>query len=409
MSDESRSLQFYGIFRFTVFLLMGILLVKMGYSTREVSIFEKYLFYTSSLSFFISTAINKTLVANNKSYSDLPLLPLGLLCIAVASVFALLIAGNEVGVSTLLLISLLFALPFSNSLEYFLLVKKKIKEIYLLGAALHLFWLFAFFLLLYQSRSIETILRAFIVFHLIKTVLSISYLYRNKATYNFYHSTRIFLDFLAIAIIGGVMDYVDGYLVQWWFPDFDFAIFRYGAKELPLISIILTSIANGFVIKIQGNQSTWKKEMKERLRSIIIWSFPLISLLMLLSSWIFTSVFSQDYIASAQFFNLYLLLLLSRIFIGQSVLIANMKNRLLLYLGAFELILNLVLSLLFTALFGIYGILLGTIFAYLLQKVVLGIYLNRAFKLRIGEFFPIRTYLIFGSMVLASFFIAKTL
>ncbi len=408
LNDGSRSLQFYGIFRFAVILLMGILLVKCEYPTSEINIFEKYLFYTSSLSFFISAAINKALISNNLKNSDLPLIPLGLMCTSISLIIAFFITRSNPEISTSLTLSLLLVLPFSNSLEYFLLVRKKIRYIYILGTLLHISWLLVFVFYLFHSKSIETILRAYVLFHALKTILSIAFLNKSRVNLNYSFTSRIFVEFLFIGLISGLMDYIDGYLVQWVYPEFDFSVFRYGARELPLISIILTSVASGYVIKIQESPN-WQIEMKERVKKIIFWLFPLIAGLMIISPWLFRLVFSDDYVQSAQFFNLYMLLILSRIFIGQSILLARMKNQFLLFLSILELVLNIIFSLLFSSVFGIYGILLGTIFAYLIQKLVLAFYLEKRLMLSVKDFFPFRTYLLFGSLVILCFVLSQNI
>lgn len=406
LKDQARALQFYGIMRLISVIIMGIILVKLAYPIAGISQFELYMFSAASLSFFISTAINKSIITNDRDKSDVPIIGLALITISLSAILSLILFRYNPDINGLSLFLLLLSIPIANNLEYFLLVKEKIKSIYIWGAILPVCWILFFSYMAYNQWTIQSIVSALIIFNLFKSAIAFLNIHRNK-NIDWTYSFLLYKDFIGIALLSGLMDYIDGYAIEWLYPDFEFSIFRYGARELPLIALVITSVSNGFVLSIRRQEDNWQSIMKARISSLIKWIFPLISILFFISPWVFTTVFSTEYIESAKFFNIYLLLILFRIMIGQSILMARLENSFLLKLSLIEVLLNISLSIILSYSMGIYGILWATVISYFVQKIYLIYFIESKLKISTNSFFPIKNYIMHASIVLIAFIVSS--
>ena len=67
-------------------------------------------------------------------------------------------------------------------------------------------------------------------------------------------------------------------------------------------------------------------------------------------------------------FNVFLLVIISRLIFPQTILIAFGKTKMVLLISVLETILNIILSVIFVQYFGLIGIAFGTFLAYLFEK-----------------------------------------
>ena len=116
--------------------------------------------------------------------------------------------------------------------------------------------------------------------------------------------------------------------------------------------------------------------LKEKTLNLFHWIFPLSIILMLTSSWWFPKIFNLHFIESASIFNVFLLVIISRLIFPQTILIAFGKTKMVLLISVLETILNIILSVIFVQYFGLIGIAFGTFLAYLFEKTTLAIYLS---------------------------------
>lgn len=407
MNDQARALQFHGLLRMSLNILTGIAMVQAGYSLSSTSSFELMLFYAAAFSFFLNHAISKTLLSHHRSENERSIIIMAL----VGSLLSALIAGSMVAltqsISYIIVGLLALTAPLGNSLEYFLLLRERIKTIYIYAACLWLVQIGILGALVWYSVPVEYIAWSFIALNMVRGTLALlhSRIQFNHIQIDFYQ-LRIFSGFAGIALIGGCMNYIDGFVIEWMIDDFQFSLYRYGARELPFLNLIYTSLASSFVLIIKNDPKGWHEKMKKRLSQMMNWSFPLIIVLLFLSPHLFKVLFSEEYQLSALFFNIYLMLLLFRTWIGQSVLIAHHKTRKLLVLSISEMSLNIIFSIVLGALFGIEGILWATVIAYAVHKGLLILHLTRIENIRMNEIMPIRKYSIFSVIIVFGFIIS---
>lgn len=404
-NDPSKALQFQAFLRLGVQLLLGILPVKLGYEIGQTSQLELYLFYGAALSFFITSALNKTLLSNNGETAEFTALLLSVCLSIFSGIAAWLVAFYVDGLNPFLLSGLVLALPLANSVEYFILIHKKIKWLYVFSFSYIGIYLIAISLLFFLHRSIVEVIMAIVAIHLLKSLLVLLFAQGLRPPVFQLALYRTFLNFLGIALLGGLMNYLDGFILNYLFPEYPFSVFRYGARELPFLNIIFTSMAAGFVLTIQ-QKTDWHHQMKKRLQFLMNWSFPMVAILFFLSPFVYELAFSSEYRVSASFFNIYLLMLICRVMIGQSVLMAYKKERVMLILAGIELICNLIFSILFGLIWGIFGIMSATVLAYAIHKVLLVVYLRKKLRIKIASFFPVKSYLALSLLLALSFYLS---
>jgi len=110
---------------------------------------------------------------------------------------------------------------------------------------------------------------------------------------------------LQFALSSG-MEYVDGIIVNQYFDSQSFPIFRYGSRELPITMILVVALSSAMIpLAVKDLESTLS-EIKERTKRLIHFLFPLSIILILISPYVYSLVYSEAYRASAQLFNIYI-------------------------------------------------------------------------------------------------------
>jgi Na+-driven multidrug efflux pump len=85
--------------------------------------------------------------------------------------------------------------------------------------------------------------------------------------------------------------------------------------------------------------------------------------------------YNKDLVEGYQVFNIYLLLIISRMIFPQTVIMGLMKNRVFYLISTNYLIINLILSFWFVQLgLGLRGIAYATVISYIIEKIMLVIY-----------------------------------
>jgi O-antigen/teichoic acid export membrane protein len=280
---------------------------------------------------------------------------------------------------TLPLALYIFLLVSSSTLDFFLLVQKKYKwivgqSLFFNGALvavviIPIFWgadLSSVFWLMNAVLGLQWTVTVFLVIGTKRTPSSF-------VMKEFLYSALLPLSLFAL--LGGMTQFVDGYLVAFLNESAaDFALYRYGARELPLSAFLAGGISAALIPAVRADKQGGLERMGSELAVLYKQLFPLTIGLMLVSPFLFPLVFTEDFAASAGFFNIYLLLISSRLLLPQVFLIAARKNKVLLLAGGVEVTANVVLSLIFFQFWGIYGIAWATIFAYLASKLIMSWY-----------------------------------
>lgn len=215
------------------------------------------------------------------------------------------------------------------------------------------------------------------------------------------------LPLLLLGLIGKGAEYASGLIVSTLFEDQKaFAIFRYGARELPLAVLMVGALATSLLPQVVENEALGLQRIKAATRRLSHLLYPLSILSILLSPWLFPLLFNPDFTASAAVFNTFTLLLTSRILLPQVVLMARQRNYVATLAAAIELILIIVLGLVLGKTFGLAGVAFATVIAFFIERIILMTYCYRAFGIAPSAYMDVRNYLIYNGLLLAAYIVS---
>jgi O-antigen/teichoic acid export membrane protein len=212
-------------------------------------------------------------------------------------------------------------------------------------------------------------------------------------------------------LLSGSGQYIDGFIITSYFDDATFAVFRYGAREFPLVLLLANSFSSSMLPGF-ADPSGLKlnlEKIKVNSRKLGSWLFPLSGILMLATHQVFPLVFNASFSESATIFNIYLLLIVSRLLFPQTILIGLQKTRPILWASALEIALNVALSLWFVQFWGIAGVAFGTVCAYLFEKLLLIALVRKVCGFRIAEYLNLRQHVLYSVLLSATFVVIEFL
>jgi len=389
-------------------ILLGVVLVHSGYAKERIGDYEWFLFLASAATFFWGQGLK------NGFMSYLPKLDSGLHKRFIFNVFLLFVglgvltsgvlwcvgaATNWLGSVDLLLLSCFVCLGIVSSLaEHILIVKDRSKSIFLYGLAT-----FGIYLLGLGSMAI-VVWGGLRFLYLLALVIK-----EGEASFDL----KLILKFVAFGfplvlhvLLGGGMEYVDGFLVDNFFSREDFVTFRYGARELPINTVFISALAAATIPFAVSNLSGTLSDVKQRLTKLMHWLFPISIALMLTSPMLYKIVYGDAFLDSAYVFNVYLLIICSRILLPQVAIYAQHKNSILMYVALVELLINIVFSLILMKYYGLVGIAFATVIAFFVQKVILILYTKWKLQIPLATYLNKRTYAFYSVALYLAFGLA---
>ncbi len=423
------ALQFFQLFRFGTLILIRVLFSKSSLSQASIGDFEFFIFLAGALSFFwLSGTIesllplygnNKTFKNNRKSpelFNAFILLTLFSLIVAVfvyifGNSFNLLSTSyNSITLLDIFIVYLLLSSP-ANLIEYIYLLKKESEKIFIYGTII--------FTLQLVIVGVPAIINLDIIFSIIglAAISALRYLWLIALLVKS-SSLKLSISFIKehlslayplifAALLSGSAQYIDGFLIKYKFDDATFAIFSFGAKELPLVSLLAVALSNALIpefadkAKIETVLATILKK-SSRLMHLL---FPLSISLLILSKFLFPIVFNPDFAKSANVFNVYLLLIISRLIFPQTILKGLKKTRIVLFAALVEIIINISLSLVFINIWGIVGVAYATVIAYIIDKIILVIYSNKKLGIPISQYINVKLLSIYSFFLILCYFL----
>lgn len=387
---------------------MGILLVKLGYTADEVSSIEWVLFLVYACSFFWTNGLRSALSSYWDSISQEER---GVLIHNIFYFF--FVTALLIGLAFYvfyrdvhwiwLLLYLIFSIPAMLS-EHTLLLRDRAKYLSSYALVIHGLYVVLTLVAAWTYRSVEAVLVALVIWAVIKFIWTWFIVKKNGEWFPYSRSLWPFLMFgmpLAImSLLGSGMDVVDGFLVRNYFDEDLFARYRYGAKELPIISLLINSLVMGSIALATASMDETILKVKRQVSRYMDWMFPLSGILIVIAPVLYTYFYSAEYLLSADIFRIYLLIIVTRILTPQLLLYALKENKMLLWSSFFELLLNLGLSLLFMRMYGVIGIVYATLLAYVFEKVVLVSYLKYVKGISIGRYVDVSKYVIYSTLLI---------
>ena len=185
------------------------------------------------------------------------------------------------------------------------------------------------------------------------------------------------------AVSIGIARSFDAWLVARHFDEASFAIFRYGAREFPLVIAFAAGLSTIMIPRLKGTEALG--ELRFRSTRLMHICYPIVAVVMFLSPVLFQQLFGIAYKESALIFNIYLLLTLTQLVFPQTVLMARGDTKVLWYISLAELMVNVVASLVLLYWYGLIGIVWGTLIAFIFEKIVLLIFVRKKYGIQTSQ------------------------
>ncbi|RIH66296.1 hypothetical protein D1164_05125 [Mariniphaga sediminis] len=427
--DNTAGLQAFQLIRFGTLLLISIVFTKSNLSTGAIGDYEIFLFVASLLcSFWINGLIQAflPLFRNNKTFQKnegkspeifnvfVFISLLSLLTIIALLVFKDLLSKTLSATDTIPYFNLLLVYIFLSSpsflIEYIYLLKNRPGWILRYGFITFSLQFILISALAVFGGSMELCIKGLVVVSGIRFIWLLLLIKK-------YASPRFSLPFIKehihfayplviSTLLGSSAHYVDGFLVLNKYDAATFAVFRYGAKEFPLVLLMANALSTAMIPEFSGKEkfAAALASLKSKSARLMHLLFPVSILFLLFSSWLYPRVFNANFTESAVIFNIYLLLIISRLVFPQAILTGLKKTKIVMYASLAELIVNISLSVLFIHFWGIEGIAFATLIAYAVQKIIWIAYLKLKCGVLPGKYIPVTLLTVYSFLTLAVFY-----
>lgn len=403
-------------------------MVKLSVPQSQIGHYEMLLFLTNLLAtFWITGMIQALLPLYGKFQID------GQKSSVLFNAF-ILITGLSVlsGAIAFLIKGLLFkvdgiaSLPFYNLvilyltlstptllIEYIYLLKDKPRQMIIYGVITHALQVLLIIGPLLIDKNIEYSVYGLIAISAIRIIWLIILIYKNSAlTINkefLKEHTKQGFPLALKYLISSSGTYIDQAIITTHFDSATFAIYRFGAREIPLIVLMTTGLSTSLLSDF-GNSVQLKsalKELKQKSLQLMHLLFPIAILTIILSRPLFPIIFSPEFAESANILMIYALIITSRAIFPQTVTMGLQHNGIALLASIVEMVLNIALSLLLLIPFGIEGVAMATVIVYLMEKVFLAYYNQVKLGISFKEYTPVRPFVLFSITTIAVYCIAR--
>ncbi len=414
--------QFYQLVRYSTLILTGVVFTKTAVTQTEIGQYETFLFIAGAVSFFWLNGLQKALLPlssnqqNNKShiFSAFAILQVFSVVTAILLYFtqpvfsSLLLNGKEIPEIWLLIAFIVFGVP-ANLIENIYLIKNRKNailwySIVSFSIQLALVGIPAFF-----DYGITKILQGLVLSSILRYAWLWIVLVSNGET-NYSHRfvkehLKLGGPLIAATFLSGSAQFVDGFIVTSYFDEETFAVFRYGARELPLAMLLANALSNAMLPDFAKEEQLKQnlKKLKESVTRLTHWLFPVTAVMLIISHPVFPVIFNPKFTESATIFNIYLLIIISRLLLPQTLLNGLKMSKPIMIAALLELILNVTLSLILVRFLGIAGIAYATFAASLLEKIYLSVVVKKKLNVGLSEYIPVKIYSVYSATILVIF------
>ncbi len=424
--DSLRALQAFQLFRFGSLLLVSIVFPRVLPGKELVGFYEKLLFIGGvSTSFWVSGIINSMLPyyssnseEKQKSIIVNSVILLSFLSLVVTAILFftshLFIKGYYDVFKMYLLFNLFNAPAFL--MEYIFLLRKNAKALILYGISFFILQSAALIIPAVYEHGIILAINCLWITALLRYLLLLFYVSKH---YGFSPDYAVLKDFLKkirpymlSLIVSGSMAYIDSFFIGAYYSTSDFAVYRYGARELFFVLLLANAFSNAMSAELskhhsEGNIREGLKSIKQRSIRMMHLLFPVTIVLLLASKYAFPLLFTEKFTASVPIFNIYLLLIISRLIFPQTVLIALQKGKTIFKASIIEWFFNVALdwifiSLLFSSGKGMEGVAFATIIAYLVEKMILAWYCKED-GINFSSYVPVKQWVMYSGITIGAY------
>jgi O-antigen/teichoic acid export membrane protein len=414
--------QFFQITRLTAVIAISIILVKSGFDTAGVSRYERFIFLANLFSFFWVMGIKNATLAYfpklnttaSRHFFALVFILLQLagilfgLVLFIASSSQLTGAGNFTGIPDRLLLAgyLVFYAP-TVLIEVILILRQRARLLARYGLVIHGLQLLLIGGAAIAGHDIRFLFALLLLWTVLKWIYTLWIVTSNSRFTLRLAGLKDYawfsLPLIVHMLLGNGMEFVDGLLVNRFFDPGLFAVFRYGARELPFVLILIGALSSTAIPMAVKSQEITAATLKKHTRRLMHLFYPLTIGLLLVSPFLFRFFYSEAYLQSAGLFNIYLLILISRILLPEVFMYGKHQNRALMYVSFGELLLNLSLSLVLLQRFGLEGIAFATVIAFLVSKLFLAGFIWLRYRIKLKEYIDLPIYALYSALLIIAY------
>jgi O-antigen/teichoic acid export membrane protein len=204
------------------------------------------------------------------------------------------------------------------------------------------------------------------------------------------------------ALLSGSAQYVDSLVATIAFDAKDFAIFRYGCKELPFVVMMTSGLHNALIpaFSVKKNIPDILTEIRKKSLQQMHILFPLTILVMIFNQQIFRLLFNPEFIKSAGVFMIYQLMIVSRLLFPQTILIGLKKTHILMWAAIIQISLNIPFAFFLVHIkYGVNGIALSSCLLHILEKFILIWYNYRKLGISPKTYTPTNWYIFYSVLI----------
>lgn len=424
--DASRGFQLFSIVRQSTALIVSVILAKSSLSLSDIGTYEIWMFLGLVLTFFtisgplqvfLSRASKVKGIAQKQAIFTVYFILWTFTSIVAALIYIyrsfffeqLLHVEIPDGLAKVLIFLLLHL--NASLVPYLLLVKEKSKIFLPYCLAYLIFGVLAVFVPIIYFSSLHYVLNGLIIWGGLEQVFLV-FLIVKWASFSLQRDQIVRFLALSFPLViyagsGFLAQVFDTWLVTFRFADLGtFAIFKYGAREVPGALALSSAFSLSMIVQFTGNHDQGIDRIYKSSRRFFNIFFPLSFVLMFMSDWIFSFIYDEEFLPSVIIFDTYLLLVVCRWVFPQTFVLANEDNLCLVWIGAVELIINVVVSLWLVSFWGLQGIAIGTVVAFFFEKIALVVLVWRRYNIHPSRYIPISRLLLF-SVVITTLYILK--
>ncbi|MEM6963438.1 MAG: polysaccharide biosynthesis C-terminal domain-containing protein [Bacteroidota bacterium] len=422
--NNVRALQIFQILRQGAAILISILLAKSWLSTEAIGIFEMLTFIGTTVSFFWITGLNQGMLPFFPKRTSLEkkqfISNVFVLFCAISGFVVTLLFFFEKTVTQWLVgqdalpyfgwyaVYLLFYMP-SFLVDYIYLLKNQPKKIISFGCVVFSLQIFVVVVPIFLGWGLKWSIIGLVglgvtrfIWLLFVIVHYSSFSWNGSLMLSY---GKLSFPLILYALLSGFPTLFDSWVVGWFYDDkATFAIFRYGARELPLAIALANALSTAMIPEVVKKGDAAMRQLKSKVLQLYHILFPISIVLVLTSWWWFPKVFNSDFAESAAVFNVFLLVIISRLVFPQTILIASGKTKIILYISILETILNVVLSIWLVQSYGLVGIAFGTVIAYFFEKIAIAVYLYFRFQISFAQYTPVGWFLGYSFLLVGAYY-----
>ena len=275
------ALQIFQLIRFSTLILIGVVFSKAGLATSEIGQYETFLFLAGAVSFFWLNGLIQGFLpivrgesnsAKNAQFFSIfylllifSFLAAGFVLIFEQSISGLLLNGSDVPFLKYLLIYLLVSSP-ASLIEYIYLVQNHSRKMVVYGIVSFLLMFLLVTLPEVFGKTIEYSMAGLVASVVVRFVWLLVLLFRYSTPIPDVAFLRKHLKSAAPLVfsmfLSGSAQYVDGFIITSFFDEATFAVFRFGAREFPLV-LLLANAFSASMLPGFANQSNLKTNLEQ--------------------------------------------------------------------------------------------------------------------------------------------------